>query len=293
MRFPAKYIFCIFLISSSLTCLGQGKRAARRAAADTLAAARDTAYSDIYLDTVKVDRVFELNDYTLIGLEYGVSFSQMMFNPTYTQTYVFSPNTFSLYYIRYGKLFGYQPYFGIKAGFRHTYQGYKMKENKETQVTPTIEGATQALMEFVEMPLMAHFHYDALHYKVMADLGIYGGYRLNIKRTGEDVDESLVNDFKDTDKRFDYGLTGGLGFGIVYEPFEFHVNASVRYGWGSIYAPDYYSKDYYRYAYPLDVMVTAGVYFQLTRRTGRGRAQLKREAYNQVYNPTPETKEKK
>ena len=37
---------------------------------------------------------------------------------------------------------------------------------------------------------------------------------------------------------------------------------------------------------PFDVVVTAGVYFQLTRRTGRNKAQLRREAYQQVYNPT-------
>ncbi|HAY19138.1 MAG TPA: hypothetical protein DCY24_08190, partial [Rikenellaceae bacterium] len=57
------------------------------------------------------------------------------------------------------------------------------------------------------------------------------------------------------------------------------------YSWGTLYDPDYASKDYYRFAYPFDIMVTAGVYFQLTRRTGRGKAQLRREAYQQVYYP--------
>ena len=142
-------------------------------------------------------------------------------------------------------------------------------------------------MDVAEVPLMAHLHLDGLHYTIMADAGIYGGYRLNIKRTGDGVDESIVNSFLDTDRRFDYGLCGGVGFGLVFDPFEFHFNVNVRYSWGTIYDPDYVSKDYYRFAYPFDIMATAGVYFQLTRRTGRGKAQLRREAYNQVYNPTP------
>ena len=52
------------------------------------------AYSDAYLDTVKLNRVFEVNDYSLIGVEYGVSFSRMSFNPAYSQTTLFSQNTF-------------------------------------------------------------------------------------------------------------------------------------------------------------------------------------------------------
>lgn len=240
-------------------------------------------YSDIYLDTVQVNRVFEINDYSMIGVEYGVSFSRMSFNPPYTQSSLFSPNTFGIFYTRYGKMFAYLPYFGLKVGLRYSHEGYKFKENKDTQIVPNIEGATQAVMDVVEVPFMAHLHMDGLHYKVMADAGIYGGYRLNIKRTGDHVDEAILNSFKDTDRRFDYGICGGIGFGLVFDPLEFHINANVRYSWGTIYDPDYYSKDYYRFAYPFDVMVTAGVYFQLTRRTGRGKAQLRREAYRQVF----------
>ncbi len=270
-----------------MTCRGQAPADSVKA---DLPAIRDSlkatdAYSDIYLDTVQVNRVFEINDYSLIGVEYGVSFNRMSFNPPYTQSTLYSPNTFGVFYTRYGKMFAYLPYFGFKVGLRYSHEGYKFKENKDTKVTPTVEGATQAVMDVVEVPFMAHLHLDGLHYKVMAEAGIYGGYRMNIKRTGENVDESIMNSFLDTDRRFDYGLCGGIGFGLVFEPLEFHINANVRYSWGTIYDPDYYSKDYYRFAYPFDVMVTAGVYFQLTRRTGRGKAQLKREAYQQVFNP--------
>ena len=31
-------------------------------------------YTDSYLDTVKVSNIFKLNDYWMVGVEYGVSF---------------------------------------------------------------------------------------------------------------------------------------------------------------------------------------------------------------------------
>lgn len=285
MRIIKKYLLSVVLLMPCALCLAQNPSDSTKAAlADTLKA---DLYSDIYLDTVKVNRVFELNDYSMIGVEYGVSFSRMLFNPPQTQTNLFSPNTFGIFYTRYGKMFNYLPYFGFKVGLRYSHEGYKFKENKDTKTTYNIEGATEAIMDVAEVPLMAHLHLDGLHYKIMADAGIYGGYRLNIKRTGDGVDESIANSFLDTDRRFDYGLCGGVGFGLVFDPFEFHFNVNVRYSWGTIYDPDYVSKDYYRFAYPFDIMATAGVYFQLTRRTGRGKAQLRREAYNQVYNTTP------
>lgn len=284
-----RYIYVlIILVMSGLTCLAQVP--VDSTSTSGLVSVHDSlkvpeTYSDAYLDTVKVNRVFEVNDYSLIGVEYGVSFNRMSFNPVYTQSTLFVPNTFGVFYTKYGKMFGYLPYFGFKVGLRYSHEGYKFKENKDTQVMPSIEGATQAIIDVVELPFMAHLHLDGMHYKIMADLGIYGGYRLNIERTGDSVDASLVNSFKDTDLRLDYGVCGGIGFGLVFDPVEFHVNVNLRYSWGSLYEPDYLSKDYYRFAYPFDVMATAGVYFQLTRRTGRGKAQLRREAYKQVFNP--------
>lgn len=240
-------------------------------------------FTDEYLDTVRLDKRFVINDYSLFGVEYGASLCRMSFNPSKTQTNIFVPNTFGVFYTRYGKMFSYLPYFGFKVGVRYSHEGYKFKENKDTHETPVLEGATQAVIDLAEVPFMAHFHIDVLHFKVMADAGIYGGYRLSINRTGDNVPVNIKNSFLDTDRRLDYGLCGGVGFGLVFDPLEFHVNANVRYSWGTLYDPDYNSQYYYRFAYPFDVMVTAGIYFQLTRRTGKTKPELRREAYDQVY----------
>jgi len=253
----------------------------------------EVTYSDTYLDTVTLKKVFFLNDYSMIGVEYGASGHLTMFNPTRKTEPFYKQGTFGVYYTKYSKLFGYMPYFGLKVGLRHGYEGYKFKADKETGAISTIEGATQAIMEFVDLPMTALMHFDSQHFTTQVEVGIYGGYRMNIERIGDNVSDELRNSFKDTDNRFDYGLTGGLGFGLVYDPFEFQVHANVRYSWGSLYAPDYYSQYYYRFAYPLDVMVTAGLYFHITKRTGKTKPQLKREAYDHVFHPKPvaETKD--
>jgi len=270
-----KYLYIV----AALVLLGS-ESFAQKPGKDTL-----VTYSDSYLDTVKVERKFVINDYSLIGVEYGAAANYTLFSPRQLQTYFITPKTMGVYYTRYGKMFGYMPYFGFKTGIRYTTEGYKFKENKETGVIGNLEGATQAVMDFVEVPLMAHFHIDLLHFKIMANVGIYGGYRLNIHRTGSLVDESIVDSFLETDNRIDYGLTGGLGFGLVFDPVEFHVNVDARYAWGSLYQPDYYSQYYYRFAYPINVMVTAGAYFQISRRTGRSKGQLRKEARELIYNP--------
>ena len=234
-------------------------------------------------DTLK--KSFSLNDYLIFGVEYGASLSRMQFNPSKTQGNLFVPHTFGVYAVKYGKLFDGSPNFGLKGGVRYSHEGYQFKMNKETGITPTREGAEKAIIDIVEVPLMAHFHADGLHFKFMVDLGIYGGYRLGIERIGEYVREEIAHDFLEWDYRLDYGITGGVGFGLVFDPIEFHVNAGVRYSWGSLYRADYLSPDFYRFAYPLDFMLTTGVYFQITKRNGKTKGQIRREAYDQVYNP--------
>jgi hypothetical protein len=138
------------------------------------------------------------------------------------------------------------------------------------------------VIDVVEVPFLAHFHFDALHFKIMANAGLYGGYRRTIRREGPSVTEGLERAFKSTDRQPEYGLQGGVGLGFIFSPVEFHINALVRYSWSSIYTPDSspsrYNQYYYRFAYPLDLNITAGFYFQLTKRTGRTSRDLKRQA---------------
>ncbi len=258
----------------------RASRKSRRAAK----AERPAEWTDEFLDTVDVKKAFVLNDYTMVGLHYGVSFNQMSFNPQYQQTYIFNPEYYGVTISKYGKLFNMYPNFGLEAGVFYGHEGYKFKANKETGAISSIRGANECRFTVVEVPLMAAMHIDTKYFKLVANLGIYGGYRLSVERAGEYLAEEYRKGFiEDMDRRLDYGLRGGLGFGLVFSPIEFHIKANIRYGWGTIFEPDWYSEYYYRFAYPFDIMVTGSLYIQLTKRTGKTTSALKKEARNIVY----------
>lgn len=278
MRKFTVYFLVIAMLFASV-CAGAQEKNARKPKHQ-----RDTTvYSDTFLDTVQVNKVFVLNDYTLVGVEVGATLSQMHFNPPNTQGWRMTPGFAEVMFTKYGKLFGYMPYFGFKFGVSYGHEGFKMKENPETGYIASILTATECVMDVVEVPFLAHFHYDVPYFKLMLDVGPYAGYRLNIERIGEYVDDDMKYSFLDFERRIDYGLRGGAGFAIVLDPVEFHVGAKLRYSWSSIYEPDYYSPYFYRFAYPIDIMVTAGVHFQLTKKTGMTKGALKKKAKEIVY----------
>ena len=74
----------------------------------------------------------------------------------------------------------------------------------------------------------------------------------------------------------------------MFDPVEIHFNALLRWSWSSLYAPDYASPYYYRYAYPLDIIASVGVHFQLTKRSGKTTKALRRQAKELVYGSHPD-----
>lgn len=242
--------------------------------------------TDAFLDTVQVKKKLKLNDYSLLGVQYGAALSQVMWNPTQKQNFVFVPVNFGVTYTIYGKMFGYMPYFGFQAGVIYGREGYQFKYNEDKDYTNTLEGAEKALMEVIEVPVLSHIHYDFWHFKIIAQIGMFAGYRLSIERfpgkTGN-VSPDVQHSFLKTDNRFDYGIKGGLGFGLVFDPLEIHIQAMYKHSFSSLYEPDYYSEYYYRYAYPSNIILSAGLHFQLTKRSGMSRKELKKRAREIVY----------
>jgi hypothetical protein len=239
-----------------------------------------------FLDTVKVDKTLRLNDYSLIGLQYGVGLSQVMWNPAQKQNMLLMPVNVGVTYTLYGKMFGYMPYFGFQAGIFYAREGYEFEYNEEYNYTYKIEGAEKAILDVVEVPLLFQFHFDTWNFKFLAEVGCYGGYRIGIHRfpgkTGY-VDPDLEFNFKDTDNRIDYGIKGGAGIALVFDPLEFHIMAHYKHSFSSLYEPDHYSPYYYRFAYPSNIVISAGVFFQLSKRTGKTKAELRKQAKSMVY----------
>ncbi|MBR5834563.1 MAG: outer membrane beta-barrel protein [Bacteroidales bacterium] len=243
-------------------------------------------YTNEFLDTVDVKKKLEINDYSMLGFTYGVNLSRVMWNPAQNQNMLIIPKNFGISYTKYGKMFGYMPYFGFQIGINYSQEGYEFEHNADKNYTYTIEGAEKAIFDVVEVPVLMHCHYDLWNFKIIANLGCYGGYRIGIHRypgvTGY-VRPEVENSFVDTDRRLDYGLKGGFGFGLVFDPIEIHIMATYKHSFGSLYEPDFYSEYYYRYAYPSNIVISAGVQFHLSKRTGKTKAALKQEAKEMVY----------
>ena len=246
------------------------------------------ALTDIQLDTINVRKKLNINDYMMFGVQYGVGLSQVMWNPTQKQELVFTPLNFGVSVTKYQKMFGYMPYFGFQAGLFYAREGYQFKYNTNNDYIYKVEGAEKALIDVVEAPILFQFHYDMWNFKLMANVGCYAGYRLSIQRfPGETgwVKEELKNSFTETDRRWDYGIKGGLGCAVVFDPVELHFQVAYKHSLSSLYEPDHYSEYYYRFAYPSNIIASVGLHFHLSKRTGRTKAELKQMAKDMVYNP--------
>jgi len=266
-----------------------------RAQSDSLLRAKtDTLlFSDEYLDTVNIKKAAAINDYAMIGVNYGVTFSTVYFNPTKMgATFRFQPTYFSLMFTHHEKMFNYIPYFGITLGVSYSHEGVRFESDPDTgEPLGFWDGATDVTMQTVELPVMMQMHFDSEPVKILANLGAYAGYRLSVERSGKYILEpEYTNAFRDYEYRFDYGLIGGVGLGFMIDPVEIHFNVLGRWSFQNLYAPDYYNEVfhpyntyYYRYANPIDIFATVGVYFQLGKRTGKTTRQIKQEARDIVY----------
>lgn len=239
-----------------------------------------------FLDTLNIRQKLDINDYSMIGFQYGAGLSRVSWNPSQKQDMVLSPMNVGVTFTKYGKMFGYMPYFGFQAGLIYTTEGYQFQYNEENNYTYKIEGAERAIMQVVELPVLSHIHVDFWKMKIIAEIGCFAGYRLSIERfpgkTGS-VSEEVAHSFLDTDRRFDYGIKGGVGIGFVFDPIEIHIKGMYKHSFSSLYQPDYYSEYFYRYAYPYNFILSAGVHFHLSKRTGQTKSQIKKLAKEMVY----------
>ena len=246
-----------------------------------------------YLDSTKIQSVSP-NDYWLVGVYGGASLQYGFFNPSRLVRWQVQYPVYGFSFIRHYTMFGLFPNMALEFGAQQTYEGYEFKTNGETGYRATESGAYKTMIKVPEAFFLTHFHIDASdHFKLLAKIGLYGGYRQSINRVLDSgfegsTYEQYVNEFRDYDRRWTYGVQGGLGIGFMLDPFEFHLNVQVKWGWESFWNPDYTSKYYYRFAYPLDLAPTFGVYYQLTPRHGHTKAQLRKMARTIVNTPPPE-----
>ncbi len=247
------------------------------------AGAQEVQFDSVAVSSSKKEHI---NDYIMVGVNYGVSICNMYYSPSrHNRAWQFNPNYVSVMFTKHSKMFDSDDLamFAVTAGFAHGYEGFGFKRDPDTGASQDVDGAEQACIEVFEIPALAQIHVDFHPSKILANVGVYGGWRNSISRSGPNLDPAYTNAFRPYENRWEYGLQGGGGFALMFDPVEIHFNALVRWSWSSLYQPDYASPYYYRYAYPMDIIATVGVYFQLTKRSGKTSGQLRREAKEIVY----------
>ena len=73
------------------------------------------SYTNEFLDTLQIKKKLFINDYSMIGVHYGVNLSSVTWNPVQSQETLTLPTNIGITYTKYGKMFGYMPFFGFQV----------------------------------------------------------------------------------------------------------------------------------------------------------------------------------
>lgn len=252
------------------------------------------------IDTTFVKKYRNINNYSLFGVQYGANLASASMNPTADFTMQLLPVDVGILYTRYCKMFGYMPYFAFQGGIFYSEQAFRFAENEDTgRPSYSLLGAYKYRMPVVEVPFSAQMHYDFWKMKIMVNIGFFGGYRLGIKREYNEVqcrpDDSrreYERKFHENERRFFYGIQGGGGLALIFDPIEIHFTATYKYGLSYLYKPNISTRTYvegedksnyyYTWTNTTNIVVGVGIHYQLTRRIGSSKKMLREEAKRQV-----------
>ncbi len=179
----------------------------------------------------------------MLGFKYSYDLCTVQANPNISQGYITSPVNFEVAYTYYSALWDYVNIFGLQVGARYAHQGYSSELNGW--------GEKNTIIEF---PLLAQVHLDAGMLRFLIDLGPYYCYKLDTDREGG---------FDQYDIRHDYGIMGGGGVAFVFKNLELHLEGRYKYSLCSMYHTNKFSDLYWMLAYPRNIIISAGLFYNL------------------------------
>ena len=210
------------------------------------AGAQDNFIFDMPNDFAALDTVPEkpkFKNIHMIGVSYTANLSGVTSTPKIGQERIWTFKNFGVSYTYYHAMWNHLFNFGVVVGAKHGYEGF----------TSPYDGYGETF-EVLEFPLLSQFKIDFSRFPLLINLGPYYGYRLSTDKEGG---------FNQYDQRHDYGVIAGAGFGIVFKPLEFHIEANYKYALASIYHTNKYSDLYWIFTYPQNIMISASLHFQL------------------------------
>ena len=307
MKYRLICILCSLLVCSSLGAQNDDK--AKKPTLNDKVLETVAADPSLKIDTTFVKRYTMLNDYSTIAIQYGANLASASYNPSREISSVFLPVDVGILYTRYCKLFGYMPYFAFQAGVFYSQQAFKFPVDKETgRPSFSLLGAYSYKMPVIEVPFNAMFHYDFWKMKLMVHIGFFAGYRLGIHREYNelqcpDYDErrEWQDKFHPNERRFIYGLQGGVGLGFSFEPIEIEIFGRYKYGLSYLYKPnistatfvegEHNSNYYYTWLNTTNIVVGIGVHYQLSRSHGSTKRELRKRIKREMEENSRESKD--
>ncbi len=132
-----------------------------------------------------------------------------------------------------------EPNLGLQAELNFTQRGWS--ENSE-------QGTIFRQMDYIELPVMTHIYFGKRAFRVFANFGPKIAYL-----TGEatsPVTEAMPDRFSMPVKyKFDYGIVGGLGCGVMLHRFFCQIEGRYGFGLGDFFEngkADPYSRSAFR-----------------------------------------------
>ena len=148
--------------------------------------------TDDYLDNAPLPKKARINDYWIVGVHGGVSVEHGYFNPVRQVSLYPNKPVYGFSITRFATMMNTFPNLGMELGFQRNFEGYNFKEFEVDGefYRQSIDGAYEAYMEVPEVFLLTHGHIDMGQYsKIILKVGMYGGYRTSITRSGQFVSE--------------------------------------------------------------------------------------------------------
>ena len=179
----------------------------------------------------------------MIGAKYSYHLATASCTPDIGTGYMTSDRNFSVMYTYYNSMWSTLPYFGLTTGLKLGTEGFTSSK--------TSYGFSY---EILEMPVISEFHIDFSHFRVLAGIGGYFGYKTKTDKP---------DGFDEYDIRYDYGLEAEAGFAVVFKPFELQIKGEYKYSLCSNFHTNKFSDIYWMFCYPRTIMLSCGHYFHL------------------------------
>lgn len=164
-----------------------------------------------------------------LGINFGYGMSGVMFQPDLKQTSYAGSYSGGLSFKYVG-----EKYMAFQAELNYTHRGYKKPDIGDSIYTRTYNS--------IMLPIMAQGNVTYKRVSVLLNLGCYASYMLNSKDQIKTKGITYKNDYEfflKRDRRYEFGVLGGVGLGLKLNPIMLQVESRYYYGLTNLYNPGY------------------------------------------------------